>query len=78
LEQSVVPNSGRIGATGLTPLDKQRNKKIVGMQLYKDVDSDHQQRFLHSNIYIPDQDEEVTNNSDNRQFSSLNQSNVPY
>ena len=27
-------------------------------QLYTEVDSDHQQKLLHSNIYIPDQDDE--------------------
>ena len=30
----------------------------VQQQLYKDVDSDHQQRMLHSNIYIPDYESE--------------------
>ena len=57
----MVPNTGRIGATGLTPKELSRNmtvKKVHGMQLYKDVDNDHQERFLNSNIYIPDQDQE--------------------
>ena len=80
---SKVPNSGRIGATGLTPNDLHRNmmaKKGHGLQLYKDVDEDHQQRFLNSNIYIPDQDQEddQTAGSDNRVFSTLNVNNGPY
>ena len=33
--------------------------KVFGMQLYKDVDSDHQQKMLNSNIYIPDVDSET-------------------
>lgn len=42
----------------------------VQQQLYKDVDSDHQQKMLHSNIYIPDYESESkfdeTNFSDHR------------
>jgi len=42
----------------------------VQQQLYKDVDSDHQQKMLHSNIYIPDYESESkydeTNFSDQR------------
>jgi hypothetical protein len=60
--------SSIFGASGAT----KASHRVFGVQqqLYKDVDSDHQQKMLHSNIYIPDYESESrnddTNFSDNR------------
>jgi len=77
-----VPNEGRIGAAGNTPVtskkisdfselqklrvmegllkEKLKFQKLEVGQLYKDVDQDHQQKYINSNIYIPDIDDEKT------------------
>ena len=80
--KSKVPNEGRLGATGNTPVtskkisefselqkirvmegllkEKLKFQQIEVGQLYKDVDQDHQQKYINSNIYIPDIDDEKT------------------
>ena len=50
--------------------DNSASAIVFGMQLYKDVDSDHQQKMLNSNIYIPD-DSETRHIDDERHDRSL-------
>jgi hypothetical protein len=69
ISHTLNPNDNiRSDATLLDSLKKKTRVFGVEQQLYKDVDSDHQQRMLHSNIYIPDYDsakDETHHSTDN-------------
>ena len=79
-----TPEDGRIHNEKMLLADKHRGvirgvpKRVVAgtKQLYTEVDSDHQQKLLHSNIYIPDQDDDEYTQEDSEAQRAIAKTNL--